>query len=322
MANQRCSYWAARWSLEKLFGLDRERDLFHEPATNCRLWTFTTADVVDAPELHRRFRLFYRKWHRAGERELEVFRVAEKHPGGHGWHLHFCTPHRYDVRKVRKYAERAGFGRINVIEIPVSKACYVIKYLVKALRAERNGARLWACVGFKGHRATDLRITDTFWSEVFSGSSWGNLVSLQERRQRGLARVWAPFKRKPEIEGQRSMKLEKKHEPIVLEALTKGHCPMLVEYRGYRVDKIEWNDKKTGKRMEAVVTRHAVEYGEDNKTEVASVGEWNPDGMTVDAASAEAAKKYRKGAMYLLKVTRRHTEKGNTELSGELVLLS
>lgn len=321
MANQRASFYAARWSLQKLFGQDQPEDLFHKHAKFCRMWTLTTPDVVTPAELSKRFRSFQTKWIKARMPSLVAFRVMEKHPKGHGWHLHFCTPHRYDVRDVRTFATRAGFGRINVIEIPASQAAYVIKYLVKALRQERGGSRLWACLGFQGYTASNMKITDTFWQDVFQPTIQTKGMSLGCRRQHGLSRVWSVFKRKPE-EGQRNMKLDKKHEPLFIEAINKGQAPMLVEYRGFRVDKIEWNDKKSGKRMEAVVTRHAVEFGEDNKTEVASVGEWNPDGMSTEAAAAEATKKYRKGGNYLLKVTRRHTEKGNTELSGELVLLS
>ncbi len=183
----RASYWAARWSMEVLLGrrLIGEASLFNPlpvPADSCFLWTLTTPDVCEPAAVLKRWRGAVRNW-----TGLRCFRVIERHPKGHGWHVHFITVERLNVRAVRKMTTRHGFGRINVKEIPSDKAFYVVKYLVKALR-QTTGRRLWACVGFQGVRANDMVVEDSFWKEVYSYPAPSG-YSLGARRQLGLQRI-------------------------------------------------------------------------------------------------------------------------------------
>lgn len=183
----RSSYYAARWSIDALLGVRsvRPHDLFNPvpvPAAWCYLWTFTTPDVVTPGNCLKRWRGVSRNW-----KGLRCFRVLEEHPGGHGWHVHFLTVERLEVRDVRKRAERHGFGRINVKRIPAAKAFYSVKYLLKALH-RRTGHRLWACVGFDGFTANDITVEDTFWKEVYSHPAPSG-YSLGARRQLGLKSV-------------------------------------------------------------------------------------------------------------------------------------
>lgn len=185
----RSSYWAARWSLDVLLGRTPEPgveiNLFNPapvPVSSCYLWTLTTPDVCDPSAVLKRWRNATRNW-----KDLKCLRVLEEHPGGHGWHIHFVTPIRYDVNRVRKLTSRHGFGRIHVKEIPAEKAYYLVKYLVKALRRS-TGRRLWACVGFQGFVANDIVIKDSFWSEVYS-TPCPSGYSLGARRKLGLLRI-------------------------------------------------------------------------------------------------------------------------------------
>ena len=124
------------------------------------LWTFTTEDKIALPVLAERWNVFRRWFERAGWRCVRVF---EPHPGGHGWHVHFVTAERLDVDVVRPKAEAAGFGRIHVKRLPGEKAAYLTKYVGKRFAdgSRPRGARMWACVGFKGFSAKDVEIPKT-----------------------------------------------------------------------------------------------------------------------------------------------------------------
>jgi len=310
MANARASYHAARMSLQKLLGDVRDETLFNRVtvARYAYLWTFTTPDVCEAGEVLNRWRKFTKKFP-----ELKCFRVLEKHPKGHGWHVHFISVDRYDVREVRKFAERSGFGRIHVLRIPAEKAHYVVKYLVKALR-QSTGRRLWACVGFQGVRASDILITDTFWSEVFSGYKASSLP-LSHHRQRGLERIRAAMFQRDANEPKPTMEKDNKNLPLLLERLNKGEAVLLAEYRSTRVDKLSFASKQNpSQKEERVILRHGLEMGNAQVTCV----EWTPQGTTPDSIRMTL----KKGQLVLVALRKMITEKGQTEISGELVALS
>lgn len=107
------------------------------------LWTLTTADKIDLKELSRRWRKVI--WNGF----TPCVRVFERHPGGHGYHVHFVTAERLDVNELRSRTAEAGFGRIHVRRIPGARAGYIAKYLTKQ-RGCSPGIRMWSCVGFKG----------------------------------------------------------------------------------------------------------------------------------------------------------------------------
>jgi hypothetical protein len=123
------------------------------------LWTLTTPDEVDLKELSKRWRKLI--WNGF----TPCVRVFEKHPGGHGYHVHFVTAERLSVDELRPKAEAAGFGRIHVRRIPGKKAEYVAKYLTKQ-RATSPGIRMWSCVGFEGCKAKDVEIHSNEWDDL------------------------------------------------------------------------------------------------------------------------------------------------------------
>lgn len=119
------------------------------------LWTFTFADQIPAVIAASRWSSLNRDLVRTVG--FEGVRVFELHPGGHGLHVHCVVKSRHDVRTVRKYANRHGFGRINVKAIPSDRAAYVAKYLWKSKRAEvLRGRRLWAGIGFDANKVRDI----------------------------------------------------------------------------------------------------------------------------------------------------------------------
>lgn len=123
------------------------------------LWTLTTADAVDLPGLSRRWRKLI--WNGF----TPCVRVFEKHPKGHGYHVHFITAERIDVNTLRVKTEAAGFGRIHVKRVPGRAAEYIAKYLTKQ-RATSPGIRMWACVGFAGTKTKDIEIHDSRWEDL------------------------------------------------------------------------------------------------------------------------------------------------------------
>jgi hypothetical protein len=68
-----------------------------------------------------------------------------------------------DVNKARALAERAGWGRIHVQEIPIERAGYLGKYLSKERPRCLKRWRLWAGFGdWKWTRIKDLVISSRF----------------------------------------------------------------------------------------------------------------------------------------------------------------
>lgn len=126
------------------------------------LWTLTTPDVVDLKQLSQRWRKLV--WNGF----TPCVRVFERHPKGHGYHVHFVTSERIAVDSLRPKTDAVGFGRIHVRRIPGAKATYIAKYLTKQ-RGQR-GVRMWSCVAFKGAKVADVviekpRISYTHWED-------------------------------------------------------------------------------------------------------------------------------------------------------------
>ena len=147
MAGIRKTRWAVRFSIIQLLA----------GGAWAYLWTFTTEDKIELPVLADRWNVFRRWLQRAG---WQCVRVFEPHPGGHGWHVHFVTSERLEVNVVRPKAEAAGFGRIHVKRVPGENADYIAKYVGKRFAGggRPQGARMWACVGFKGFSAKDVKV--------------------------------------------------------------------------------------------------------------------------------------------------------------------
>jgi len=145
------------------------RRLFDTAARGVCLWSFTfPVRVSDWPEGVRRWEAFRRKVNKLGVR-LPGIRVAEWHPGGHGWHFHVLTSVYRRVEAIRGVANSVGFGRINVIWLgrrEKGMTVYLAKHFSKDFRVQKSrakGQRKWACIGgFKGVRNCDIEVTSTY----------------------------------------------------------------------------------------------------------------------------------------------------------------
>jgi len=119
-----------------------------------RLWTFTLVDVLNVQEFRPCWNNLQHALRRIG---FHGIRVYELHPGGHGLHVHLVTKGWFDVDVVRPLAQRYGWGRVHVKEIPASEAAYIGKYLGKQTRENAiKGMRLWSGLVWKCNKVRDI----------------------------------------------------------------------------------------------------------------------------------------------------------------------
>ncbi len=161
-------------------------------------WTLTTPDYVDdVPELAKRWNHFLtilrREW--KGPKKVHGVRVYEKHPGGHGLHIHFVVNCWLSVHLVRQWAAIAGFGRVHAVKWHEQGSDggealnrYLQKYLSKGRTAEFKGVRLYSTFGMRGiaTRQCDIEVKSPFgtiWKAVaavvigFSLMPWATRVN-------------------------------------------------------------------------------------------------------------------------------------------------
>lgn len=117
-------------------------------------WTTTFPEVTLPAVAFKKFSRLQKILVRAG---ISGVRVCEWHPGGHGCHFHFETTTRIDIRVMRRWSRRCGFGRIHVRRIDKKRLEYLLKdvapgqFRVTALKGRRlwaafgNDKRKWAC---------------------------------------------------------------------------------------------------------------------------------------------------------------------------------
>ena len=60
--------------------------------------------------------------------------VYEKHPQGHGWHIHVVLNVFVPIRPFRVWANRCGFGRLQIEVCKRNIGKYISKYITKALQ--------------------------------------------------------------------------------------------------------------------------------------------------------------------------------------------
>jgi len=198
------------------------------------LWTFTTPEVVDLPQLSKRWNNFSRAL-RAQNPFLKWMRVYEPHTLRGGYHVHTVAGTKYDVGMIRKLALKWGFGRLNVTMIPASKAGYVAKYLSKHKRAKgEKSVRMWACQGFKGVSASEVQIRDswTYWAIQHTvgfkdAAKWSWQYIFNSALQLKCGHT--------SIKGCRPIHMNDKQNKIALELISKGAMVRAVEFRNHEV---------------------------------------------------------------------------------------
>lgn len=106
-------------------------------------------------------------------------------------------------------------------------------------------------------------------------------------------------------------------EAVIAAVLEQGRCLMVVEYLVTKVEKMAWRDKKTGRPMEGVVSRHSVLAGD----ETMGVSEFNAEGSTVEGVKA-AGVPWKKGEKVVLRVEGIGRKDGNVSCRGRLEALA
>lgn len=67
--------------------------------------------------------------------------VYEKHPNGHGWHIH-CVLNRYvNISRLRDMSSRYGFGRVHIELCGVDIGKYIAKYISKSFEARPSDCK-------------------------------------------------------------------------------------------------------------------------------------------------------------------------------------
>lgn len=198
------------------------------------LWTFTFPDVTTLEQCSKRWTLLNKRL-RNMKLRVQWMRFLEPHPNGHGWHVHTAAVHRYDVTMIRPLAEKFGFGRLNVIRIPSSKAYYLLKYVTKYKRASSDGRfRLWACCGFRGVTVSSVRAFDSWADYCYSQIGYGNVskYSLAYIYRHGLE-CWS---RQSHIGDAKTTKhMNPAQQKIALQLLEVGAKIAFAEYRGSKM---------------------------------------------------------------------------------------
>lgn len=145
--------------------------LFRTASRGVCMWSLTFPSPVrhwsGASMAWARFRRRVNKIYRGNA--FPGIRVAEWHPNGHGWHIHFLTSVYRRVEAVREAAQLAGFGRVNVIYLgrrEQEMSLYLAKHFTKDFRDSRShskGQHKWSCMGgFEGVHARDIEYESTF----------------------------------------------------------------------------------------------------------------------------------------------------------------
>jgi hypothetical protein len=128
-------------------------------------WTFTFREVhsqKDAMRLWNQFLTLLKR--KLGFRGVRVLELHEDH----GCHFHVITNQRFPIRRILAFAERYGFGRLNVkpVKDPSTAIGYLCKYLSKPRPGCLKRARLWSAFGpIERTRVKDV-LTDTAMSRL------------------------------------------------------------------------------------------------------------------------------------------------------------
>lgn len=290
------SYWACRLSIQRLLTFEDQLSIKGvEPgrsprrfvtSSDCKLWTFTTADFCEPDEILARWKCLARRLLMSKRR---CVRALERGPRGtKRLHIHAVTPEWWPVELIRKWAEQAGFGRIHVKSIPIEKAYYVAKYAAKQIGKEDVRARSWGCVGFRGTRTSDVSCTinvDNAALQPFpyyplcDGVVWdcGDTGTFTFQLRAGP--IGGPL-------AFRNMELKPIQAKEVIASVLAGNPCFVGEYRGYAIREIKFQDKRSGAQVTRVTVEHNVEVLGQSRLVV----EWLPQGADKSAVKAPAQK--------------------------------
>lgn len=273
---------ACRHSIDLLFPSMEDAQLFAETPDlpHCwqsrgYLWTFTFPD--EKGQMDHRYAM--KAWHRVADWLLKsgkrCVRAIERGDRNGHYHFHAVTDQRWNVNEVRARAERAGFGRINVEEIPRARLYYLAKYIGKKGRWKMpKRLRLWACVGFSGFGPRDIKFDEMTltvpqedlrpaFTSVIRWQLDGELL-----RERILRADWTGDPDEVHI-----MNITKENILHIGQLLSQGVILGVGEYRTCTTRTLTFTNEKTEKKETRKIVEHGLEFGNDQIT----VSEWLPD---------------------------------------------
>lgn len=252
----------------------------------------------------------FRKW--LDKHDRMGVRALERGEKG-AFHFHVATPQWWDAKEMWDAGERYGFGRVNVRVRPIEKAYYIAKYVGKGTdrRWLPRGMRQWACFGFKGVSAQDIKRTDTVrivvpdmgHEKLFTLLEWvvGDSVAFRHR--------YRPHDGQPE-EIHR-MELKPAQSKDVLSQLVSGKIIAVGEFRGAQIRTIKWKDKRTQQEVSAVITEFQVELGGQGR----KVSQWAPHGAKEADVKMPA---FQRGETVAVVVSGINGYKDDPQISGEV----
>lgn len=92
---------------------------------------------------------------------LRVIRVLQKHPGGHGWHVHALMDRRIPSGMLLHYAELAGLGRMDFQMVSGERRQnviqYISRYVTRDLRKRDKTTRKVQLLTAAGHLKCAVR---------------------------------------------------------------------------------------------------------------------------------------------------------------------
>ena len=115
-------------------------DKMREQFSSVYFLTLTTADKCTPCQVSYRWRelIHTRYWKKL---HIAYVQVLEKHPGGHGWHIHAVVSSRIPVDTFRPLLKSCGFGRFHIVKCNRHLdriTYYLAKYIGKSLPGMRD----------------------------------------------------------------------------------------------------------------------------------------------------------------------------------------
>lgn len=256
------------------------------------LWTFTFPE----PELRLRDHVGCReRW-----RKLTLWLVKRGYKfvwgfergyeSGH-YHYHAVTPQYWSLDVIRPVAEKIGFGRIHVKEVPRDKVAYLAKYIGKMKPRWKMPpkAKLWGCIGFTGVRTNDIRFHEKSLTVVKGQLTEQDLEQGKRWIVCGeiIANRLATFP-KPGVRAQyKDMNITKENAAHLAGLLANGTILAVGEYRTCKAREMRFQDEKTEKLKVRKLVEHGIELG---MSEQITVTEWLPDDADINNVKPSCAK--------------------------------
>lgn len=130
---------------------------------------FVTATLAerehDPKVISRRWTAFIKALQRYHAPNLQVIRVLQKHPGGHGWHIHALMDRFIPAKIMLNLAKDSGLGRINFQMVSGEDRDRSINYMVRYIC--RDMKKRWKDPALKGVRlltaSGSLRASKRWW---------------------------------------------------------------------------------------------------------------------------------------------------------------